>query len=371
MTDNSLLDILQLIKTDGIGPVTFYEYLNHTGSVAEALEFAKRKKAVCSRELAEEEISKAKKLNAYIISYNDKRYPQRLLELNDAPPVLYALGNIDLLNQAPTIAIVGARNASIAGRKIASHLAYDLTQNGVLVISGMARGIDGAAHKGALYAEDRKGATIAVVGTGVDEVYPKENQELYEQICRQGLIVSEFPFGSQAQISNFPRRNRIISALSDGVVVVEAGLHSGSLITARLALEQGKDIFAVPGSPTENRAAGPNQLIKEGAILTVGVADILNELSMQKTRHIKKVKIAELPLDKPQNNVNISTQQIPAEASCQEGDLLNLISYEGVDVDELLRICGLSQTDFFLQLTELEFAGKIERQVGNRVAKIR
>lgn len=371
MTDNSLLDILQLIKTDGIGPVTFFEYVKHTGSIAEALEFAKRKKSVCPRELAEEEVIKAKNLNAHIIAYNDEYYPQRLLELNDAPPVLYALGNVDLLKQVPMIAVVGARNASIAGRKMASHLAYDLTQNGVMVISGMARGIDGAAHKGALYADNQKGATIAVVGTGVDEVYPKENRELYEQICRQGLIVSELSFGTQAQISNFPRRNRIISALADGVVVVEAGLHSGSLITARLALEQGKDIFAVPGSPTENRAAGPNQLIKEGAVLTTSAADILNELSMQKTRVIKKRKIAELPLDKPQNNVNISTQQIPAETLSQEVDLLSLISYEGVDVDELLRICGLSQTEFFLQLTELEFAGKIERQVGNKVAKIK
>lgn len=371
MTDNSLLDILQLIKTDGVGPVTFFEYVNHTESITEAMELAKRKKSLCPREVAEEEIMKAQKLNAHIIAYNDKRYPQRLLELNDAPPVLYALGNIDLLNQIPAVAIVGARNASIAGRKMASHLAYDLTQNGVTVISGMARGIDGSAHKGALYANEQTGGTIAVVGTGVDEVYPKENQELYEQICRQGLIISELSFGTQAQISNFPRRNRIISALSDGVVVVEAGLHSGSLITARLALEQGKEIFAVPGSPTENRASGPNQLIKEGAILTASAADILNELSMQKTRRIKKIKITELPLDKPQNNVNISTQQIPTETPRQEADLLDFITYEGVDVDELLRACGLSQTDFFLQLTELEFTGKIERQVGNKVAKIK
>ena len=371
MTENLLTDILQLIKTDGIGPVTFYEYVNKTGSVAEALEYAKRKKKICPREEAEEEIAKAKELNAQIIAYTDAKYPQRLLELNDAPPVIYALGNIDLLNKTPAVAIVGARNASIAGRKMASHLAYDLTQNGVTVISGLARGIDGAAHKGALYAREQAGATIAVVGTGVDEVYPKENTELYRQICRQGLIISEFSLGTQAQISNFPRRNRIISALADGVVVVEADLHSGSLITAHLALEQGKEIFAVPGSPTENRAAGPNRLIKEGAVLTESAEDILNVLSMQSARRIKKVKIAELPLDKPQNNVNISKQQKSVEIPLQEADLLSFISYEGVDIDELLRACGLSQTEFFLQLTELEFAGKIERQAGNKVAKIK
>ena len=211
-----------------------------------------------------------------------------------------------------------------------------------------------------------------MVGTGVDEIYPKENEELYEQICKQGLIVSEFAMGTKAQISNFPRRNRIISALSDGVVVVEASLHSGSLITARLALEQGKDIFAVPGSPTENRAAGPNQLIKEGAILTESSGDILNVLSMQSTRQIKKVKTAELSLDKPQNNVNIPSQQkTDIEPEKKDDNLLNLISYEGVDIDELLRICGLNQAEFFLQLTELEFTGKIERQVGSKVAKIK
>ena len=372
MNDNLLLDILQLIKTDGIGPVTFYEYVNHTGNVQEALEFAKRKKQICPRELAEAELETAKKKNVHLIAYCDEKYPKRLLELNDAPPVIYALGNQDLLSSTPAIAIVGARNASIAGRKMASHLAYDLTLNGVTVISGLARGIDGAAHKGALYAKEQSGTTIAVVGTGVDEIYPRENEVLYQQICKQGLIISEFSMGTQAQISNFPRRNRIISALSNGVVVVEASLHSGSLITAHLALEQGKDVFAVPGSPTENRAAGPNQLIKEGAILTESSADILNTLSMQSVRRIKKLKTAELPLDKPQNNVNISRQQkADIEPEKKDDNLLNLISYEGVDIDELLRVSNLPQAEFFLQLTELEFSGKIERQVGNKVAKIK
>lgn len=371
MSESELLDILQLIKTEGIGPVTFYEYVKHTGSPREALEILQRKKSVSSREDAQAEVEKARKAKIEIIPYTDPRYPQSLLELNDAPPVIYARGNINLLNQKPAIAVVGARNASIAGRKMASRIAYDLTNNNVLVISGMARGIDSAAHKGALYAYEQHGATIAVVGTGVDEIYPKENTELYEQICQQGLIISEFALGSQAQISNFPRRNRIISALSDGVVVVEAGLHSGSLITARLALEQGKDIYAVPGSPTENRALGPNQLIKEGAILTESANDILNELSMHNIKPVKKIQIPELPLDKSQNNVNISRQKTNTETSAQEINLIDFISYEGVDIDELLRICGLSQTDFFLQLTELEFAGKIERQVGNKVAKIK
>lgn len=368
MQNSRLVDILQLIMTEGIGPVTFYEYVKKTGSPAAALELAAQNKKLCPRTEAEEEIAKAKGKNAEIIAYDDPRYPQTLLELNDAPPVLYAIGNTELLRQTPAIAIVGARNASIAGRKTASHLAYDLTQNGVMIISGMARGIDAAAHKGALFANDKHGATIAVLGTGVDEIYPKENTELYEQICAQGLVISELSIGTKAQISNFPRRNRIISALSDGVIVAEADLHSGSLITAKLALEQGKEIFAVPGSPAENRAAGPNMLIKQGAVLTESAADVLDVLNLRGTRRIKKPLSLNLPLDKPQNNVNIPEKPVTEQ---QQAGLIDLISYEGVDIDELLRTCGLTQAEFFLQLADLEFAGKIERQAGNKVAKIK
>lgn len=372
MAEDSLKDILQLIKTDGIGPVTFYNYVKKAGSVRAALQLAAQKKTLCPREIVEEEIALCAAKGIHIITYDDSRYPAKLAEINDAPPVLYALGNPELLQHPRSIAIVGARNASIAGRKMASRLAYELTNSGVMVISGMARGIDGAAHKGALYAANQQGATIAVVGTGVDEIYPQENSELYTQIINQGVVISELSPGTKAQIANFPRRNRIIAALSDGIVVVEAGLHSGSLITAKLGLEQGKEIFAVPGSPTENRSAGPNQLIKEGAVLTSSSEDILNALSSLPLIKTKKAVISEKPLDKVQNSVNISEHQTTTfEQPSEKVNLLDYISYEGVDADELLRTCGLSTTEFFLQLTDLEFAGKIERQVGNKVAKIK
>lgn len=375
MANSELIDILQLINTDGVGPVTFYNYLKKAGNIGGALELAVQKRALFPREMAEIEVEKAEKIGAQIITYNDKRYPQKLLELNDAPPILYVIGRTDLLNYPVSVAIVGARNASIGGRKIASRIAYNLTENDVLVVSGMARGIDGAAHKGSLYAKNQTGATVAVMGTGVDVPYPVENTELYFNIRDNGLLISELPLGTQAQISNFPRRNRIIAGLTEATLVVEAGIHSGSLITAKLALEQGKEIFAVPGSPMESRSAGPNQLIKEGALLTENADDILNVLSMRQNQLIKEQKTLCLPLDKPKNQVNISAHKevsIPlTETADADVKLLDLISYEGVDIDELLRTCGLSQADFFAQILDLEFAGKIERHAGNKIAKIK
>ncbi len=376
MINADLIDILQLINSEGVGPVTFYGYVKKAGSVKDALALAAQKRALFSRDAAEAEIEKADKIGAEIIVYTDKRYPQKLLELNDAPPVIYALGRAELLNHPLSISIVGARNASIGGRKMASRIAYDLTENEVLVVSGMARGIDGAAHKGALYAKGQNGTTLAVLGTGVDVPYPTENTELYGDIRDKGLLISELPFGTTAQISNFPRRNRIIAALTEGTLIVEAGVHSGSLITAKLALEQGKEIFAIPGSPMESRSAGPNQLIKEGALLTENADDILNVLSMRQNRLIKEQKTLSLPLDKPKNRVNILAHEdkvsIPlAETPAENVKLLDLISYEGVDIDELLRSCGLSQSEFFAEILDLEFSGKIERHAGNKVAKIK
>ena len=376
MNSDTLIDILQLINTDGVGPVSFYNYVQKAGSFKAALQLATQKKTLYPREKAEIELEHAQKLGVEIITYQDKRYPQKLLEINDAPPVLYAWGKIELLNYPLAISVVGSRNASIAGRKIASRIAYDLTESDVLIISGMARGIDSAAHKGALYAKGQSGPTIAVLGTGVDVIYPSENTELYHHIKNNGLLLSELPLGTTAQVSNFPRRNRIISALSEGTLVVEAGIHSGSLITAKLALEQGKEIFAVPGSPLENKSGGSNQLIKEGALLTENAEDILNVLSMDRHHIIKEQKTLQLPLDKPKNQVNISAHEDTVSISVANAPntnvkLLDLISYEGVDIDELLRTCGLSQSEFFSQILDLEFSGKIERQVGNKVAKIK
>ncbi len=373
MADNKLLNILRLMLTEGIGPVTFYKYMQTYNSLDKVLDAATQKKKLCPAAEAEKELERADALGVRLIAYTDADYPESLKQLNDAPPILYALGNADLLNYPLSIAIVGARNASINGRKIASRIAYDLTENDVLVVSGMARGIDSAAHKGALYSKNKQGPTIAVLGTGVDVVYPPENKDLYKTIAEQGLIISELPFGTAAQISTFPRRNRIISALSAGTLVVEANMHSGSLITAKCALEQGKDIFAVPGSPLENRSQAPNHLIKEGAVLTENADDILNILSINQNQHIKNAQLSLKPLDKAENRVNISDIKV-AEPQPKKEDkvsLIELITFEGVDIDELLRSSGLTQADFFTQLLDLEFGGKIERQAGNRVARLK
>ena len=279
MTEDKLIDWIQLINTDGIGPVRFYKLLEQYGTAAESLKALVAKQALFSRKSAEYELEKAARLQVKIIAKGDENYPENFNQLNDAPPVIYIRGRTDILNYPAMVSIVGARNASVNGRKIASKIAYDLTESEIIVVSGMARGIDAAAHKGALFAKKEYGTTIAVLGTGVDVAYPKENQGLYEQICAQGAVVSEFALGTQPQAANFPRRNRLVSALSAGTLVVEASLNSGSLITARMALEQGKDIFAVPGSPLEGRSAGCNQLIRDGAYLTESAEDILNTLA--------------------------------------------------------------------------------------------
>ena len=373
MTDRHLIDILRLINTGGIGPVTFYEYLKKFSNCEELLSYLVGKKDVPSIAWAEDEIDKAEKIGAKILTFDNVQYPEALKQLNDAPPILYIKGHAELLKHPISVAVVGARNASIAGRKIASKIAYDLTNQDVLVISGMARGIDAAAHKGALYAQNQSGPTVAVLGTGIGEIYPRENEVLYHNIEQQGLLISEFALETKAQVSNFPRRNRIISALSQGTLIVEAGLNSGSLITARLALEQGKEIFAVPGSPLDSRSVGPNSLIKDGAVLTESADDIIKELQLTQGKKIKNLEFNLLALDKVKNNVNISADKkvTNVNISPEPKNLLDFIDYTGVDIDELLTISGLSQADFFTQLLELEMSGKIERQVGNKVTKIK
>lgn len=372
------VNILQLINSEGIGIIGFYKYVKKFGSAENALIALNKTKKIFTKSQAEDEIAKAQKLNVKIITFDSPAYPQSLLNIADAPPVLYAKGNEKLLNHYPNIAIVGARNASINGRKIASKIAYDLTQNNILVVSGMARGIDSSAHKGAMYAQNQQGPTIAVLGTGVDVIYPNENADVYEQIANQGLLISEFMLGTPAQTSNFPRRNRIISGICEATLVVEATLKSGSLITAKASLEQGKDVFAVPGSPLEPRSSGPNQLIRDGAVLTENANDIIEFLASSGNFQAKNKQFELFVLDKNKNNVNIPKQETaPNNAvkktvnATESADIFSLVDYQGTDIDELWRASGLSQNEFFSQLMNLEFEGKIVRQTGNRVAKIK
>ena len=360
MTEQDRIDWIQLINTENIGAVSFANYLKKYGSAAAALKALPQEK-LFSREEAEYELEKAKKMGITILCRFDATYPEALTHLHDAPPVLYVKGRLDILNHPNMVSIVGARNASINGRKTASRIAFDLTQNDIVVVSGMARGIDSAAHKGAMYAKNQQGPTIAVLGCGVDVIYPKENADLYEQICTQGAIVSEFLIGTEPQSTYFPRRNRLVAGLSAGTLVVEASLNSGSLITAKLALEQGKEVFAVPCSPVEGRGAGCNQLIREGANLVESAEDILEVLHFTRARVIQPVeqKICTTPLDKVQKSADIPMQNLPSE---KDAPLISLINAEGIETDELIRQSKLSAQEVLMKLTELELDGLIMRK---------
>lgn len=370
--DDEILDWLQLINTENIGPKTFYKLKARFGSVAAALKNLPSKFTVPSREETEELLQNCRQKNITIIIADDKLYPKSLTYLDDAPPVLYAAGNLDLLSHHPALAVVGTRNASINGRKIASRISYDLTTKNVLIVSGMARGIDSAAHKGAMYAHEQKGPTLSVIGTGIDIVYPRENQQLHCQIAAQGLIISELPPGTTPQAANFPRRNRLVAALADGTLVVEATLHSGSLITARHTSEAGKTVFAIPGSPNDARAAGPNRLLKEGAVLVESATDIFRLLQdIKKTpsktlRESPRQELFELTLDKSEKNADI-----PIHQTEKTDIVLSCISADGVYVDEIIRSSGLDASEVSLILLELEISGKIERQTGNKVALLK
>jgi len=228
-----------------------------------------------TRAEAEAELAALGRAGARLVCWGEPGYPSALSAIEDAPPVLIVLGQAETL-QRPTIAMVGARNASANGRRLARDLAAELGQGGLVVVSGLARGIDAAAHLGAL-----ETGSIAVVAGGVDVVYPAENRGLYEALAHRGAVVAELPLGTEPQARHFPRRNRIISGMALGVVVVEAAARSGSLITARFALEQGREVFAVPGSPLDPRSRGCNDLLRQGATLTESAADVLSQLGPQ------------------------------------------------------------------------------------------
>jgi DNA processing protein len=352
---------LRLIRSENVGPITFRQLISRFRNAAAAIEAlpnlarrgGKTRLAICSVADATAEMAAAAKLGQTMICLGEAAYPPLLAHTEDAPPVLYALGHVHLL-QKPAIAMVGARNASAAGFRFAGTLAQDLGNSGYTIVSGLARGIDTAAHQGALAT-----GTIAVVAGGADIIYPKENEALYKNIAEQGVILSEMPPGTVPQASHFPRRNRIISGLAQGVVVVEATLKSGSLITARFALEQGREVFAVPGSPLDPRAAGPNSLIREGAALTSSAADVLEALAAS---HRPKAYEPQLSLFDEVLAGPLSDADIEAAREIIRGKL----SHTPVEIDELVRQSGLTVATVLVAILELEIAGELRRHPGNR-----
>jgi DNA processing protein len=313
-----------------------------------------------SRGEAQAELAALDRLGARLLCWGEPDYPPALAQIDDAPPVLTVLGRPELM-LAAMVAVVGARNASANGRRLARELAAGLGEAGVVVISGMARGIDAAAHIGALDT-----GSVAVVAGGADIVYPEENRGLYDALCERGAVVAELPLGTEPQARHFPRRNRIISGIALGVVVVEAAAKSGSLITARYALEQGREVFAVPGSPLDPRCRGANDLLRNGATLTETADDVVNQLGPLLRGPPPRPAVPKRPPRLPLERA------APAPAPIGEDNAIALVleklSPTPVAVDELVRQCQLSASAVATLLLELELAGRVERHPGNLVS---
>lgn len=362
LDDAQRLAWLRLIRSENIGPITFRRLINHFGSGLAAIdavpamaERGGRRIRLCPPEDAERERDALDRLGGRFVAMGEAGYPPWLRHIADAPPLLAVRGVLACLER-PSVAIVGSRNASVAGRKFAAQIAHGLGQNDYVVTSGLARGIDAAAHAAALPT-----GTIAVLAGGLDKIYPPENVELAESIIANGgAQVSEMPVGWVPRGRDFPRRNRIVSGVTLGAVVIEAANRSGSLITARLAGEQGRLVFAVPGSPLDPRAAGSNRLIKDGAHMVTEVDDIVAELA----------PMLERPPPEPREIDEPDTSG-PSPADIEDDDRSAIISALGptpVEIDEIIRFTGRGPGVVLLVLLELELAGRLERHGGQRVS---
>ena len=361
LSDSERRAWLRLARTDNVGPVTFRNLVARFGSASAALEELPRLAqrggnryfVLPPAEDSARELEALAKLGGRLIAACETDYPAGLEALEAPPPVLSLLGHPHLL-QKEMIAIVGARNASALARKFADMLARELGFAGLVVVSGLARGIDASAHEAALAV-----GTVGVVAGGVDVIYPPENDRLYAAIKNQGVILSEMRLGEAPQARHFPRRNRIISGLARGVVVVEAAEKSGSLITANYALEQGREIFAVPGSPLDPRARGANRLIKEGATLTESAEDILSVLSPMLGGAFREP--GRPPPTPP-------ADALEAEADRIRANIEEALGPSPVEIDELIRQLGAPAAAVLTVILELELAGRCRRHPGNRVS---
>lgn len=378
-SDFELVNTLALIRSASIGPISFYDLISKykTPSIAysELTEkYKKSGKKICTLDDAKIEIEKTQKYGAKIISVFSEQYPKILANIADAPPIISVLGKAELLQQnLNCVAMVGARNASALAMKFAEITARDLAKNNLCIASGLARGIDFAAHKGAL-AEKAQTLlpTIAVIAGGIDNIYPKENEKLYKQISENGVIISENIFGAAPKADSFPRRNRIISGLSLVTILIEAAIKSGSLITAKFAAEQGREVACVPGFPLDPRSGGTNMLIKNGANLIENANDVLQilqnlpmDFSSQisaptKTNLFSKNNIEPDLFEpaKPSSNKIISSNDI----------FLENLSANPVHIDEIIKQTQLSAAQVNSLLMEFEMEGKITRHAGNKVS---
>ncbi|MGA9657950.1 MAG: DNA-processing protein DprA [Asticcacaulis sp.] len=356
---------LRLSRTQRIGPVNFSQLLLRYGSATRALDDLPHVVRRTGGKLTpypidklDAELARAEAVGARLIVLGDHDYPTLLRQIDAAPPVLWTLGPLKAHPRA--IAIVGARNASAAGQKIAQNLTHELSEAGFQIVSGLARGIDARAHDVAL-----KTGTLAVLGGGVDDIYPPDNRDLYEKVRAHGLLISESPVGHRAQAADFPRRNRLISGLSLGTIVVEAELRSGSLITARLAAEQNREVFAVPGSPLDPRCRGVNDLLRQGANLCENAEDVLRVLEAQMGWATSGFDAPHAPhLITPAATPPAPAKDNEDEIARTSHKLLALISNTPMHRDDLLRLSAASPWVGLASLSELEIAGLIANTDG-------
>jgi DNA processing protein len=372
-------DRFRLARTEGVGPITYRRLLRRYGTAAAALDALPGLARAGGRDAppqspkpaaAAREIDQLRQMGAHLRFVDTDGYPALLALLEDAPPVIAVQGDADLLDQR-AVALVGGRSASANGQRMAENLAAELAAAGLVVVSGLARGIDAAAHLGAL----PTGRTVAVIAGGLDCPYPPENTDLQRRIAAAGAVVAEAPLGTTPQSRHFPRRNRIIAGLALGVVVVEAAQRSGSLITARLAQEAGRELFAVPGSPLDPRSRGANDLLRQGAHLTETASDVLDNLP----DHPSREGISRSPLFarglppgfsapdsflQPRDPTALPEPKGPGARA----QLLDLLESSPTPVDDLVRRCQFSAAAVMAALLELELAGRVETLPGNRVA---
>jgi len=308
---------------------------------------------------AAKELALAQAAGCKLLTWDEPEYPQRLREIYDPPPLLYVLGNIELLNRH-LISVVGARRPTPYGNQMAERLSQDLADRGLVIASGLARGIDSSAHKGAL--SSTAGSTIGVLGCGVDVVYPKENKKIYQEMTKRGAIISEFPMGTFPAPQNFPIRNRIIAGMALGVVVVEGAQYSGSLITARLAMEFGREVFGVPGNATQPTSFGPNQLIQQGAKLVTSWEDVIEELPTP-------VRAELLPVESA--NAEERAQLVQQSLMPAERSLYDLLAQdEARHIDDLVEHSGLTSSEVLATLFDLELKGVVRQLPGKQFLKV-
>ncbi|MBR7651831.1 DNA-processing protein DprA [Brucella oryzae] len=371
LSDRQRLNWLRLIRTDHIGPVTFRDLILFCGSASNAIEMlpdlnirggSARPIRVMSMDDAERELETIERAGARLVGMGEPDYPQQLKNCEAPPPLVTIKGSAAVFRKPP-VAIVGSRNASVIGARFTERLSHDLGEAGFAVISGLARGIDAAAHRASM-----KTGTVAVLAGGLDRPYPPENLPLYRTIPEQGgALISEMPMGAEPRSRDFPRRNRIIAGLSLGLIVVEAAERSGSLISARMAGDMGRTVFAVPGSPLDPRARGTNLLLKQGATLVTEANDVIEALRPLADSNAYQTDITVQPdllspaMEEPESFQPIATEE-------QRDIVINALGPVPTDIDTLVRHTGMDTGAIQLILLELDLAGRLHRYAGNQVA---